>query len=154
MYDASAGGGTVELIVLEVGCNAFCIDIRAVREIRGYTASTPLPQAPDFVLGVINLRGTVMPVLDLSARLGLGATEVSGRHVIVVVQYEDRPAGLLVDAVQETMILPAEQLQPPPRFDSGDGEIFVDAVIPLEGRILSLLNIPSLLPLEVLAMAA
>lgn len=154
MHDANHGDGTVEVIVLEVGGNAFCIDIRSVREIRGFTASTPLPQAPDFVLGVINLRGTVMPVLDLRARLGLGVTEATGRHVIVVVQHGDRPAGLLVDAVQETMILPAEQLQAPPRFDSAGGDVFVDAVIPLEGRILSLLNVPSMLPAEVLAMAA
>lgn len=154
MHDVSLVGGSVELIVLEVGGNAFCIDIRSVREIRGFTASTPLPQAPDFVLGVINLRGTVMPVLDLRARLGLGVTEASGRHVIVVVHHGDRPAGLLVDAVQETMIVPAAQLQAPPRFEADAPEVFVDAVIPLEGRILSLLNVPSLLPLEVLAMAA
>jgi purine-binding chemotaxis protein CheW len=154
MHDVNHGGGAVELIVLEVGGNAFCIDIRSVREIRGYTASTPLPQAPDFVLGVINLRGTVMPVLDLRARLGLGVTEATGRHVIVVVHQGDRPAGLLVDAVQETMIVPAEQLQAPPRFEADCDEVYVDAVIPLEGRILSLLNVASLLPLEVLAMAA
>jgi purine-binding chemotaxis protein CheW len=154
MHGVNHGDGTVEVIVLEVGGNAFCIDIRSVREIRGFTDSTPLPQAPDFVLGVINLRGTVMPVLDLRARLGLGATEATGRHVIVVVHHGDRPAGLLVDAVQETMILPATQLQPPPRFEADSDEVYVDAVIPLEGRILSLLNVTSLLPLEVLAMAA
>ncbi|OHB30080.1 MAG: chemotaxis protein CheW [Phenylobacterium sp. RIFCSPHIGHO2_01_FULL_69_31] len=145
--------GAVELILLEVAGADFCIDIRSVREIRGFTASTPLPQAPDFVLGVINLRGAVMPVLDLRARLGLGKTEASGRHVIVVVHHEDRPAGLLVDAVQETMILPMDQLQPPPRYDNGPGEAFVDALIPLEGRILSRLHVPSLLPLEVLEAA-
>lgn len=148
------GDEPVEVIVLEVGGAAFCIDIRAVREIRGFTASTPLPQAPGFVLGVINLRGTVMPVLDLRARLGMGATEASGRSVIVVVQHDERPAGLLVDAVQETMILPAAQFQPPPRFDRAGGDIFVDAMVPLEGRILSLLNVGSLLPLEVLELAA
>jgi len=145
--------GAVELILLEVAGADFCIDIRSVREIRGFTASTPLPQAPDFVLGVINLRGAVMPVLDLRARLGLGKTEASGRHVIVVVHHEDRPAGLLVDAVQETMILPVDQLQPPPRYESGPGEAFVDALIPLEGRILSRLHVPSLLPQEVLEAA-
>ncbi len=145
--------GAVELILLEVAGADFCIDIRSVREIRGFTASTPLPQAPDFVLGVINLRGAVMPVLDLRARLGLGKTEASGRHVIVVVHHEDRPAGLLVDAVQETMILPVDQLQPPPRYESGRGEAFVDALIPLEGRILSRLHVPSLLPMEVLEAA-
>lgn len=145
--------GAVELILLEVAGADFCIDIRSVREIRGFTASTPLPQAPDFVLGGINLRGAVMPVLDLRARLGLGTTEASGRHVIVVVHHEDRPAGLLVDAVQETMILPADQLQTPPRYEGGPGEAFVDALIPLEGRILSRLHVPSLLPQEVLEAA-
>jgi purine-binding chemotaxis protein CheW len=145
---------TMEIILLEVAGHAFCIDIRAVREIRGYTESTPLPQAPDYVLGVINLRGTVMPVLDLRARLGLGVTEVTGRHVIVVVQDGDRPAGLLVDGVQETMMLDAAQLQSPPRYEGGPEEVFVDALIPLEGRILGRLNVPSLLPQEDLLAAA
>ena len=145
--------GTMELILLEVAGADFCIDIGSVREIRGFTASTPLPQAPDYVLGVINLRGAVMPVLDLRARLGLGSTEASGRHVIVVVRHDDQTAGLLVDAVQETMMLQTSQLQPPPRYEGGADEAFVDALIPLEGRILSRLSVPSLLPQEVLAAA-
>ena len=145
--------GAIELILLEVAGTDFCIDIRSVREIRGFTASTPLPQAPDFVLGVINLRGAVMPVLDLRARLGLGTTEASGRHVIVVVHHGETLAGLLVDAVQETMILPAEQLQPPPRYEGGPADVFVEALIPLEGRILSLLSVASLLPQEVMEAA-
>jgi purine-binding chemotaxis protein CheW len=143
----------IELILVEVAGHEFCIDIQSVREIRGFTASTPLPQAPEFVLGVINLRGAVMPVLDLRCRLGLGRTEASGRHVIVVVHQDDRPAGLLVDAVQETMILDAEQLQAPPRYEGGPTEAFVDALIPLEGRILGRLNVTSLLPQEVLELA-
>jgi purine-binding chemotaxis protein CheW len=142
--------GMMELISLEVAGHAFCIDIRAVREIRGWTAATPLPSAPGYVLGVINLRGAVMPVLDLSNRLGFGATEPSGRHVVVVVQHGEQTVGLMVDVVQETVMLDASQLQPPPRYD-GSGEAFVDALIPREGVILSRLNVPSLLPPEALA---
>jgi purine-binding chemotaxis protein CheW len=145
--------GAVELILLEVAGHAFCIDIRSVREIRGFTASTPLPQAPDYVLGVINLRGAVMPVLDLRARLGLGVTEATGRHVIVVVQNEGQTAGLLVDAVQETMMIPAEQLQPPPQYEGAPEDAFVDALLPLEGRILSRLSVPVLLPRDTLVVA-
>lgn len=145
--------GTLEVIVLEVAGHAFCIDIGSVREIRGFTASTPLPQAPDYVMGVINLRGAVMPVLDLRARLGMGVTEVSGRHVIVVVSHDEQTAGLLVDAVQETMMLGAEQLQAPPRYEGGPEAAFVDALVPLEGRILARLAVPSLLPEEALAAA-
>jgi len=146
--------GAIELILLEVAGSDFGIDIRSVREIRGFTASTPLPQAPEFVLGVINLRGAVMPVLDLRARLGLGVTEASGRHVIVVVHHGETLAGLLVDAVQETMILPADQLQPPPRYEGGPTDGFVDALIPLEGRILSLLSVSALLPQDAVLAAA
>lgn len=144
----------IELILLEVAGHDFCIDIRSVREIRGFTASTPLPQAPHYVLGVINLRGAVMPVLDLRARLGLGVTEASGRHVIVVVHCGAQTAGLLVDAVQETMMLSVDQLQEPPKYDGGPEDAFVDALIPLEGRILSRLSVPTLLPQETLAAAA
>lgn len=145
---------TVEFILLEVAGHAFCIDIGSVREIRGFTASTPLPQAPPYVLGVINLRGAVMPVLDLRARLGLGSTEASGRHVIVVVHDQDQTAGFLVDAVQETMMLRADQLQPPPRYADGPQDAFVDALIALEGRILGRLAVSSLLPQEPLVVAA
>lgn len=144
----------IELILLEVAGHDFCIDIRSVREIRGFTASTPLPQAPPYVLGVINLRGAVMPVLDLRARLGLGVTEASGRHVIVVVHCGGQTAGLLVDAVQETMMLSPGQMQDPPKYEGGPEEAFVDALIPLEGRILSRLCVPTLLPQEPLATAA
>lgn len=154
MPNRGSEGATLEVIVLEVAGHEFCIDIRAVREIRGYTASTPLPQAPGYVLGVINLRGAVMPVLDLRGRLGLGKTEASGRHVIVVIQHEDQTSGLLVDAVQETMMLLESQLQAPPRFDGGAESAFVDAMIPLEGRIIARLSVPSLLPEEPISLAA
>ncbi|HET6969702.1 MAG TPA: chemotaxis protein CheW [Phenylobacterium sp.] len=139
--------GPMELISLEVAGHAFCIDSRSVREIRGWTAATPLPQAPDYVAGVINLRGAVMPVLDLRARLGFGPTEVTSRHVIVVVQHEEHLAGLLVDMVQETLMLNADQLQAPPQYE-GSGETFVDALIPLDGCILGRLSVASLMPPE------
>src|SRR6516162_5660498 len=64
-----------ELISFRIGEQEFCVDIMSVREIRGWTAATPLPKSPDFVRGVINLRGAVLPIIDLSARLGLGFTE-------------------------------------------------------------------------------
>ena len=147
-----SGQGTVpdslELISFEIGGQELCIDIRVVREIRGWTAATHMPQTPDYVLGVINLRGTVMPVIDLRCRLGLGVTEVSSRHVIVVVQHEDRLAGLLVDAVQETFVVPVALVQPVPPMDSQSDNLFVDGLISLEGRMLSRLVVRSLMPEE------
>jgi len=140
-----SGPGQLELISFEIGGQEFCIDISVVREIRGWTPATAMPQTPDYIRGVINLRGAVMPVLDLRNRLGLGRTEPSSRHVIVVVQFESRMVGLLVDAVQETFMVDATLLQPPPAMDT-TGELFVDAIIPLEGRMLSRLVVGALMP--------
>ncbi len=139
----------LELISFEIGGQEYCIDVRSVREIRGWTPTTPIPQTPDYILGVINLRGTVMPVLDLRCRLGLGRTEPSSRHVIVVIQHGTRMAGVLVDGVQETFQLAASLLQDPPAMDSDANNHFVDAIVPLEGRMLSRLVVGSLLPREV-----
>jgi purine-binding chemotaxis protein CheW len=136
----------IELISFEIADQEFCIDIRAVREIRGWTAAVRMPHTPAYVLGVINLRGLVMPVLDLRARLGLGETVASTRHVIVVVQDGARVAGLLVDSVQETFVVDAGLLQTPPCMDSTETDRFVDAIIPLERRMLSRLVVSSLLP--------
>jgi purine-binding chemotaxis protein CheW len=138
----------LELISFEIGGQEFCIDVRSVREIRGWTPTTRMPQTPDYVLGVINLRGAVMPVLDLRSRLGLGTTEPSPRHVIVVIQHGTRMAGVLVDGVQETFQVAASLLQEPPAMGSDANDRFIDAIIPLEGRMLSRLVVGSLLPAQ------
>lgn len=149
MQDVLANG-RLELISFEISGQAFCIDISVVREIRGWTPATPMPNTPDYILGVINLRGAVMPVFDLRSRLGLGRTEPSSRNVIVVVQSASRLVGLLVDAVQETFMVDADVLQAPPVM-ALNAEAFVDAIIPLEGRMLSRLVVTALIPGEAAA---
>ena len=145
---------TLELISFEIGEQSFCIDVKTVREIRGWTPATPMPHTPDYILGVINLRGAVMPVLDLRNRLGLGITTPTSRHVIVVIQHEARLAGLLVDGVQETFEVQTSLLQPPPMLDYTCGERVVDAILPLEGKMLSRLVVGALLPAEETVAAA
>ncbi|MDH4386177.1 MAG: chemotaxis protein CheW [Caulobacter sp.] len=144
--------GMLELISFEIGGQEYCIDVRSVREIRGWTTTTPMPQTPDYVLGVINLRGVIMPVLDLRSRLGLGRTEPSSRHVIVVIEQDTRTAGVLVDGVQETFQVATSLLQVPPAMDSATTGQFVDAIIPLGERMLSRLVVGALLPRETLEM--
>src|ERR1700721_1848512 len=80
---AFAGGGR-ELIAFRVGEQEFCVDIMAVRELRGWTQTTPLPDSPAYVRGVINLRGSVLPVIDMGARIGLPPSETGARTVIIV----------------------------------------------------------------------
>jgi purine-binding chemotaxis protein CheW len=152
---ASDGGlpneGQLELISFEIGGQEFCIDIRSVREIRGWTPATQMPHTPGYVLGVINLRGAVMPVIDLRHRLGLGVTEVSSRHVIVVIQHGAQLAGVLVDGVQETFQVDASVLQEPPQIETTTPDLFVDAIIPIDDRLLSRLVVSALLPAQQLA---
>ena len=104
----------LEMISFLVNGQAFCLDVSVIREIRGWTPATPLPMSPPEVRGVINLRGVIMPVVDLKARLDQGLTEPSSRHVIIVMQLGDRQAGLLVEAVQETFKISRSELQAPP----------------------------------------
>ena len=103
MENAEALNKNLELISFRIGEQEFCLDIMAVREIRGGAATTPLPHSPDFVLGVINLRGAVLPIIDLKARLGLGKGETTERSVVIVVRIGSRLVGLLVDAVSEIL---------------------------------------------------
>src|SRR5258708_26769291 len=76
----------IELMAFRIGAQEFCIDIVSVREIRGWTPATALPHSPGFVRGVINLRGAVLPIVDLAARLGLESVHPTSRHVIIVAQ--------------------------------------------------------------------
>ena len=92
-----------ELISVRIGDQAYAIDIMAVREIRGWTAATPLPHAPPHVLGMMNLRGAILPVIDLGARLGLGPASPSASSVVVVAQIGEAQMGLVVDAVSDLL---------------------------------------------------
>ena len=93
-----------EFVAFRAGGLEFCINIMTVREIRGWTPATAIPRAPSYIRGVINLRGVVLPIVDLGVRLGLPAVEPTARHVIIVAQVGERAAGLLVDSVSDTII--------------------------------------------------
>jgi purine-binding chemotaxis protein CheW len=118
----------------------FAANIMAIREIRGWTDTTPLPHVPDYVRGVINLRGIVLPVVDLKGKLGLGMTEATAKHVIIVVADGNRTTGILVDAVSDIITVSNADVQPPPDVMSGsDGHI--DGIAVIDGRMVTLLAI-------------
>jgi len=136
-----------EFVVFRLGVQEFCIDIMSVREIRGWTPSTPLPHSPQFVRGVINLRGTVLPVIDLADRLGLATVEQTASQVIVVVQIGNRVVGLLVDAVSDILMIDAEKIQPTPGVSTEATRSFVVGIIGIEERMISLLSLDNVLPM-------
>jgi purine-binding chemotaxis protein CheW len=135
-----------ELISFRIGTQEFCVDIMAVREIRGWTPATPLPQAPGYVRGVINLRGAVLPIVDLSARLGIGETQPDVRNVIIVVRIGQRLVGLLVDAVSEVLTATADMIQPTPDVSCDAVKAFIKGILALDGRMISWITLDRILP--------
>ncbi|MGA7673728.1 MAG: chemotaxis protein CheW [Rhizomicrobium sp.] len=122
----------------------FAADIMAIREIRGWTDTTALPHVPDYVRGVINLRGMVLPVIDLKARLGLGLTEATPKHVIIVVNADDRTIGLLVDAVSDILTVTSEEIQSVPDVMRESQNEYVEGIAVLDGRMVTLLGMTKL----------
>lgn len=136
----------LELLAFRLGDDEYCIDIMSVREIRGWTRPTPLPHTPPHLRGVINLRGTVLPVIDLPMRLGLAAVTGNSRNVIIVVNLGSQLAGLLVHAVSDILTLESGNLQPPPEVGTYVQQKFVRALAVVENRMIRLLNLPAVLP--------
>ena len=135
-----------ELISFKIGGQEYCVDIMQVREIRGWTPTTPLPAAATYVRGVINLRGAVLPVLDMAARIGLAPSNPTERHVIVVVWISGQLVGLLVDAVCDILAVPPDELQPTPELAAGEVQSFVEALINVDDRMIGLIALENLLP--------
>jgi purine-binding chemotaxis protein CheW len=146
MTDHEATPDACELISFRIDSQEFCLDIMAVREIRGWAQATPLPHSPGYVRGVINLRGAVLPIVDLKARFGLGMTEPTPRSVIIVVQIGARLVGLLVDAVSEILATTRAQIQPTPSVSCDAVARFIRGILALEGRMVSWIALDHLLP--------
>lgn len=148
MTEVSKAGasGARELIAFRIGTQEFCIDIMSIREIRGWTPATPLPKSPHFVRGVINLRGTVLPIVDLAVRLGFPPSEPTARHAIMVSQINQQIVGLLVEGVSDIFTVSDEQIQPTPDVASEMAKHFVRGVIAIDGRMISLIALNSVLP--------
>ena len=140
--------GNRELIAFRVGRQEFCINVMMVREIRGWTAATTLPRAPRYVKGVINLRGAVLPIVDLAVRLGLPGTEPTARNVIIVVQIGHQQIGLLVDAVSDILTASNSNIQASPDVSSDLVRNFVKGLLPVDGRMISLITLDNVLPGE------
>lgn len=148
-----ANSANLEFVAFRVGSQEFCIDIMGVREIRGWAQATPLPHAPTYVRGVINLRGAVLPIVDLAMRFGLGLTEPTARSVIIVVQVQQQVIGLLVDAVSDILTVSEASMQPTPDIASELAKTFVKGVYAVDGRMISIVSLDCVLPVSTKAAA-
>ena len=138
--------GARELIAFRIGDQEFCVDIMSVREIRGWTPATAMPHSPGYMLGIVNLRGVVLPIIDLSARLGMARAEPTVRHVIIVAQVKRQIVGLLVDAVSDILTVTDDTIQPTPEISSDHERQFARGVLAIDRRMICLIELETLFP--------
>ncbi|QQA41892.1 chemotaxis protein CheW [Pelagovum pacificum] len=122
----------IEFVTFVAGEQSFCIEITQIREIRRWSPVTILPHSPEHVLGVINLRGAVIPIFDLAAKLGLGRISPTGRHVIIIAAVRGQTVGLLVDSVSEILSVRTDAVQETPNVRQDDTTSCILGVIPVE----------------------
>jgi purine-binding chemotaxis protein CheW len=140
----TSGDRKRQFITFRTADQEFGADIMTIREIRGWTETTPLPHSPDYVRGLINLRGMVLPVVDLKSRLGQGTTQVTPKHVIIVVRCGERTMGLLVDAVSDILTASASDIQPTPELARDVKEELVEGIAVLDQRMVTILGMEKL----------
>ncbi|UJW77769.1 chemotaxis protein CheW [Rhizobium sp. SL42] len=138
---ASSQQTTLEIIAFHLGNQQFCIKTTSIREIRGWAAATPLPHAPPHVLGVMNLRGSVIPVIDLAAKLAVPNAVDTSRSAIVVVEVGQGVLGLVVDQVSDILSIGTDRIQPVPDFAASFDPAFSYGIIPHEHSMVCFLNL-------------
>ncbi len=135
----------IQLVTFCLGDEEFGVNIIIVSEIIRLVQITPVPHAPDFILGVINLRGRVLPVMGLRKRFGLQCVDYTEKTRIIVTIWHNQLIGFLVDSVQEVLRVPSSTVVPPPPIFSGIGSEFIDGIGKLDERLLILLNMDTLM---------
>ena len=142
----STSADTTEFLTFRLGAEHYGIHILKVQEIRGYERPTTIANAPAFIKGVVNLRGVIVPVLDLRIRFALGEVTYDENTVVIVLNVAQRVIGVVVDAVSDVVPLPASAIQPPPEFAGSVLDTrYITGLASVDGRLLILLDIEALM---------
>lgn len=145
MRNARQSVPQVQLVTLRVGSEEFGLDVFAVHEILRYQPVTPVPKAPPFVQGVMDVRGTLAPVVDLRKRFELPLTEVGEDTRIAVVDFQGERLGLVADAVTEVLRVPETAIAAPPAYVRGVAAEFVRGIVQLPERLIILIDLDRIL---------
>ena len=140
---------STQFISFAIGDDQYGVDIMAVREIKGWSEVTHLPRQPDYVRGVLNLRGAIVPIIDLRCRFGQGRTEATPLHIAIIVQIASRLVGLLADRVLDIVSFEASQVQPVPRIANSSRVSFLSGLVTIESGMIALIDLPNLLSVSV-----
>jgi purine-binding chemotaxis protein CheW len=137
-----------QVVSFAVGKDHYGVDIMAVREIKGWTEITQLPKQPEYVCGVLNLRGVIVPIVDLRCRFGQGMTKPTALHIVIIVEIAARQVGLLADRVLDIISFEAAQVQPVPQVGSGSCASFLLGLLTVDSAMTTLINLTNLLTIE------
>ena len=143
--DEKPGDDLLQFVICLIGSEEFAVDVLSVQEINRIVEVTRVPKTPPYVEGVINLRGRIIPVLDLRKLFGLAGVQQTTQTRIVVVSVQARLVGLIVDSVEEVLRVPKSAIEPPPSVDTMAGAEFTQGVGRIEDRLLILVALSRLL---------
>ncbi|HZP74757.1 MAG TPA: chemotaxis protein CheW [Pseudolabrys sp.] len=144
----AAPGAVTQLISFAIGDDQYGVDIMAVREIKGWSEITHLPKQPEYVRGVLNLRGAMVPIIDLRCRFGQGLTVATPIHVVIIVQIGPRLVGILADRVLDIVSFDSARVQPVPRVSQATHLDFLSGLITIDGGgMIALIDLTNLLSL-------
>ncbi len=152
--DKSAAESSEQYLTFMLAGEEYGVDILRVQEIKGYSAITPIPNTPPHVKGVMNLRGTVVPVVDLRVKFGMERAEYDRFTVVIVVTVGARVVGLVVDAVSDVLSVPLSEIVPPPEMGSDVDTTFLTGMVKSPERLTALLAIDHIVGFETLDLAA
>lgn len=147
-------GDTVQFLTFTVGDSEYGVDIMTVREIKGWSDTTRLPNMPEYMRGVINLRGVVVPIFDLRTRFNMGITEVNPKNVVIILAIGERTVGVLVDAVSDILTIDSNEIKPAPTTETQIDAAFINGLISVDQRMVVLLNVDHLFDKQKLEEAA
>lgn len=142
---AAAGADRHEFLTFSLGREAYGIEILKVQEIRGYEAVTTIPNAPPFLKGVINLRGTIVPIVDLRIKLNFPNVEYTKFTVVIILNVAKRVIGVVVDSVSDVLALMPDQIKPAPSFSGAFDTEYILGMATVESRTLILIDIEKLM---------
>ena len=141
-----------ELLVFSLGSEEYAIDILKVQEIRGYDAVTRIANAPDFIKGVINLRGSIVPIVDLRLKFGLGDPQYNAFTVVIILNLGKRTVGMVVDGVSDVAQLGQDALRAPPEFGASVDTAYIEGLGMVGEQMIIIVDIERLMSSEEMAL--
>ena len=139
-----ANGGSRQVLTFSLGRETYGVDILRVKEIRGWSPVTRIPHSPDFMLGVLNLRGAIMPIMDLRVLFALPSNEFTAATVIIVLSLNtpegQRECGVVADNVRDVVDIALDSVRPVPSMNAGSASEFLEGITTIDEQMLILLN--------------